>query len=61
MPAQPLLPGDGVGNDLAWSDLQGAAPKGAAAMERAAWDALAGYLEAHQAAFGIDVGWRAVE
>ncbi len=56
MPVQPLLPGKGVGNDLSWSKLDRRAPQDDEALRRAAWDAFAGYLEAHSQALGIDLG-----
>ena len=55
MPAEPLLPGTGEGNSLAWADLSLEAPNSAADWQQAAWGALMGYLQQHRAALGIDV------
>jgi hypothetical protein len=54
LPATPLVPGRGVGNDLTWGDLREAEPKNAAAAERAALSALRSYLEANRYELGID-------
>ena len=56
MPAQPLLPGRGVGNELTWAELAVDPPAGDAALGRQAWKAFVGYLEEHRGALGIDVG-----
>ncbi len=55
VPVEPLLPGDGDGNDLSWSDLTRATPEDDDALRLAAWDAFAGYLEAHREALRIDL------
>ena len=53
LPAEPLIPGKGVGNDLRWSDL-GVAPKNASDQAQAAWEALLAYLEANQDTLRVD-------
>ncbi len=52
MPAQPLLPGRGVGNELRWPE---AGPRNLSEHRRAAWDAFAAYLRQRQGLLGIDV------
>ena len=52
LPAEPLLPGDGVGNDLRWDSV----PANRAVFERAAWEAFSGYLAAHREELGVDLG-----
>ena len=54
LPATPLIPGRGVGNELAWSDLRESAPKDAAAAEQATFAAFKSYLEAGRFELGID-------
>jgi hypothetical protein len=59
LPATPLVPGRGAGNELTWvdvfgSDLREGAPKDAAAAERATFDAFRSYLEANRYDLGID-------
>ena len=54
MPARPLLPGDGAGNDLAWSDFGKAGKPDAGVLRDAAWTAFVGYLEAHRELLRID-------
>ncbi len=54
MPATPLLPGRGDGNRLTWGDLRIAAPKDAAAGEKAAYAAFESYLRSHRYDLGID-------
>ncbi|MEO1088030.1 MAG: hypothetical protein AAFY88_27675, partial [Acidobacteriota bacterium] len=48
-PTVPMIPGNGVGNDLAWSDVSFAPPRDHVALERAAWTAFRGYLQTHRA------------
>ena len=55
MPAEPLLPGTGEGNSVAWSDLGIDEPAGADGWKQAAWGAFVGYVEQHSKALGIDV------
>ena len=55
MPAEPLLPGTGEGNSVAWSDLALEDRSGARRMEAGGVGCLMGYLEQHRAALGIDV------
>ncbi len=49
----PLIPGTGVGNNLAWSS--GHAPLGDQAMKSEVWSSLRGYLEAHAADLRLDL------
>ncbi|MGH9382510.1 MAG: BACON domain-containing protein, partial [Thermoanaerobaculia bacterium] len=51
---RPLVPGTGVGNDLQWSDLGRQQPRGAEALERAAWQAFRTWLIDNAAALRID-------
>ena len=53
--AQPLLPGDGVGNSLEWSGLFAGAPTNSAAFRQVAWEALIGYLHQHRTVLGLDL------
>ncbi|MEO8277454.1 MAG: hypothetical protein ABI639_14665 [Thermoanaerobaculia bacterium] len=53
---QPLLPGRGLGNHLTWDGFGAEAPRSAKALEAAATVAFHGYLEAHAAALGLDLG-----
>ena len=54
-PAEPLLPGDGIGNHLRW-DAQGlAAPGDAAELREAAWEAFREYLRRYREALRIDL------
>ncbi len=55
LPAEPLLPGTGEGNTLAWADLSVEAPGTVPEWQQAAWGALMGYLQQHRAALGIEV------
>ena len=55
LPAQPLIPGSGVGNSLSWAALNQARPQGDAQIAQAAWGAFVAYLRSHQAALAIDV------
>lgn len=54
MPARPLIPGDGVGNDLTWEAVAGAAPASDGDLRNAAWDAFVRYVEDHRAQLRID-------
>ena len=56
LPAEPLLPGAGVGNELTWGTLQRSPPADSAALGQAAWEAARDYLQAHAAALRIDPG-----
>jgi hypothetical protein len=47
LPARPLLPGSGIGNRLGWRELGIPTPAGRPDLERAAWNALLGYLTTH--------------
>ena len=49
-PAQPLIPGGGVGNELSWA----VAPQSDAALGQAAWEAFVAYLEQHSSVLQID-------
>ncbi|MCP4659859.1 MAG: hypothetical protein GY856_31030, partial [bacterium] len=49
LPATPLIPGKGVGNDLRWGNLK---VRG----DQAAYQAFRGYLDVYQADLGIDLG-----
>jgi hypothetical protein len=55
LPAEPLLPGSGVGNDLRWQDLGLKAPAGDKAVELAAWNALMAYVETFHRELGLDL------
>ncbi len=54
-PATPLIPGSGIGNQLAWEDLGFAAPAGTEEIADAAWRELSSYLEARADVLGIDL------
>ncbi|MCB1036314.1 MAG: hypothetical protein KDD47_20990, partial [Acidobacteria bacterium] len=54
MPAEPLLPGSGVGNDLTWQSLGTTTPQGLVQMKQAAWVAFTGYLNRNESILGID-------
>ncbi len=54
LPAEPLLPGRGLGNTLTWEALRVAPPGDRPGLERAAREALERYLRAHGASLGID-------
>src|SRR5262249_45734962 len=54
LPAMPLIPGSGVGNNLRWSDLN-VAPRDDQDREQVALQAFLGYLKDHQAELQIDV------
>ncbi|MEE8525874.1 MAG: hypothetical protein V3T72_18210, partial [Thermoanaerobaculia bacterium] len=47
--AEPLLPGDGVGNSLRWQSLKREAPEDAEDLEGAAWQAFTGFVASRQA------------
>src|SRR5262245_14526050 len=49
----PLIPGNGVGNNLAWSS--GHAPLGDQALQAEVWRMLRGYLETHAADLRLDL------
>ena len=55
MPAEPLIPGTGEGNSLAWADLGVDTPSNIAEMQRASWGAFVAWVQQHSAALGIDV------
>ncbi len=55
MPAHPLLPGDGVGNELTWDGLNKAAPAGRAELRTLAWDAFVEFVAQHQAQLGVEI------
>jgi hypothetical protein len=50
---QPLIPGPGVGNRMAWPS--GGAPAGDEALKAEAWKALRGYLSSHRSDLGLDL------
>ncbi len=54
LPAEPLLPGDGAGNELSWEGLGTARPEEGPALEQAAWSALRRYLAAHRTSLRLD-------
>ncbi len=56
MPAEPLLPGDGRGNQLSWGQMGFSAPRNPGEHRELAWNAFVGYLSQHQDELGIDVG-----
>jgi hypothetical protein len=56
LPSLPLIPGNGVGNRLTWSDLDQTAPEGSSTLERAAWQALREFLRDRADPLRIDVG-----
>ena len=51
--SEPLVPGTGVGNTLAWTE--GAAPASEAAWKALTWSALTSYLQRHQDRLKVDV------
>jgi hypothetical protein len=51
---EPLMPGDGVGNRLRWSDFGSSARPSDAAVKQQVWDAVQAYLERHHDALRID-------
>ncbi len=56
MPAHPILPGDGVGNDLRWEELgRSDAPASVLELRQQTWEAFVSYLGARQSQLGIDV------
>jgi hypothetical protein len=52
--AKPLVPGNGLGNDLTWSALRAAKPTGDAELKSAVWSAFTAYLGEFRAELGID-------
>ncbi len=54
LPVTPLLPGGGVGNHLTWNTVGASPPADAAALERAAWQAFAGWVGEQRSALRID-------
>jgi hypothetical protein len=54
LPAEPLLPGEGIGNELRWEDFGGDVRGDEPALRRVAWDAFVGYLRDHRAQLRID-------
>ena len=56
LPAHPLLPGEGVGNNLRWEQLGIAAPEDSEALEGLAWNAFVLYLETFQEELRINPG-----
>jgi hypothetical protein len=48
----PLLPGSGTGNDLDWG---GPKPRDGAELQQRAWEAVRGYLQAHQEQLRVDL------
>ena len=54
LPATPLVPGRGDGNQLSWGDLRVAAPKDRAAAEKAAYTAFESYLKTNRYDLGLD-------
>ena len=52
---EPILPGDGVGNDLTWAALGESAAPAASELGLAAWNGLVRYLDEHQAELRIQV------
>jgi hypothetical protein len=54
IPATPLIPGRGVGNELRWEQFAGAVPRRAADVENAAWSAFVGYVRDHTGSLRID-------
>ena len=56
MLSHPLLPGDGVGNELRWQDLAEEPPQSYGAHQRLAWAAFTRYLRQRAGALRIDVG-----
>jgi hypothetical protein len=53
--AQPVIPGDGLGNRLRWSDLRTPRPAGPRALESAAWGAFARWLGERRSTLRIDL------
>ncbi len=56
MPVEPLLPGDGQGNQLSWEQMGSAAPRDLGEYRELAWNAFLGYLSQYHDELGIDVG-----
>ncbi|MCB1032955.1 MAG: PepSY domain-containing protein, partial [Acidobacteria bacterium] len=55
LPATPMIPGAGIGNDLTWGKAATAGPPAPAVVEEAAWTAFRGFLQAHQQELGISL------
>ena len=53
--AEPLIPGDGVGNTLRWEELGLQAPQDLRALEDLTWDAFVSYLEVFQNELRLDL------
>jgi hypothetical protein len=53
LPSHPLLPGDGLGNQLRWENLGVAQPQDRGGVEQAAWRAFTGFLIERQSALRI--------
>ena len=54
MPAEPLLPGTGEGNNLSWADAGLQEPASVDAWKDAGWSAFVAYIERHSSTLGID-------
>ncbi|HVE66161.1 MAG TPA: hypothetical protein VNC59_06240, partial [Thermoanaerobaculia bacterium] len=52
--AKPLVPGNGIGNDLTWSGLRAAKPADETELKSAVWSAFTAYLAEFRAEFGIE-------
>ncbi len=52
--AKPLVPGNGVGNELTWSGIRAARPASDVELKRAVWSAFTAYLGEFRAELGID-------
>jgi hypothetical protein len=55
MPAHPLIPGSGVGNQLEWDSLGAAAPASPRELERAVWREFVRYLDANSPSLRIEI------
>ncbi len=53
--SQPLLPGDGQGNQLSWEQFDLERSPNSNELKRLAWDAFTGFLSQHRNQLGIDV------
>jgi hypothetical protein len=53
--SEPLVPGDGVGNRLRWSDFGSSQRPTDAAVKKQVWDAVRGYVERHQNVLRVDL------
>ena len=56
MPATPMFPGKGVGNNLTWQSLGRNAPSSPVEHKAVVWETFLAYLQAHQGSLGIDIG-----